>query len=175
MGDQGVIFTLPILKGIVAIDIKDMKGEKNVSVYCEVCDCNIKQSCWNKHVNTNKHKQNTKGEVEEVEEVEKRRCGQCGCNKELGAFNGENVTCNVCLDRWKRWAEKNVEKKKEADRRWREENKDSKKEYDREYSLIEVWCGICECNVRKCKWKRHEETRKHQVGSSSGKVGGAKG
>ena len=124
---------------------------------------------------TNKHNENVRRGGQRVEEVEKRRCGQCGCNKELGAFNGENVTCNVCLDRWKRWAEKNVEKKKETDRRWREENKEEKKAYDKAYSEIEVWCEVCECNVRKCKWKRHEETTKHKVGSSSGKVVGAEG
>ena len=171
---MGACYDLPIFKGIVAIDIKDMKVE-NVSVYCEICDCKIMRSCWKKHLKTNKHIQNANGEVEEVEEVEKRRCGQCGCNKELGMFNGNNVTCNVCLKRWRRWAGNNVEKKKETNKRWRDGHKESTKEYNKEYNLREVWCGICECNVRKCKWKRHEETRKHKMGSSGGKVGGAEG
>ena len=50
-------------------------------------------------------------------------------------FTGENVTCNVRLDRWKRWVGRNVEKKKEIGRVWREENREKKKEYDRANSL----------------------------------------
>ena len=37
-----------------------------------------------------------------------------------------DATCIVCLDRWKRWVGRNVEKKKEIDRVWREENREKK-------------------------------------------------
>ena len=169
MWDFDAIFYSPIVKGIVAIDIK-MKG-KFENVYCEICECNVRKSGWGKHEKTNKHIVNAKGG--EVEKVAKRRCGSCWCEKEFEMFNGENVTCNVCLERWKRWAGKNGEKKKEIDRKWREENREKKMEYDREYSLIKVWCERCECNVRKCKWSRHEKTEKHKLGGGGGKVDGA--
>lgn len=100
-----------------------MKGDKFENVYCQVCECNVRKSGWGKHKKTNTHIENAQGGGEEVE---KRRCGQCGCNKELGMFNEKNATCNVCLDRWKRWVGRNVEKKKEIDRVWREENREKK-------------------------------------------------
>ena len=32
--------------------------------------------------------------------------------------------------------------------------------------MIEMWCEVCACKVRKCKWRRHIESRKHRwVGS----------
>ena len=89
------MFTQPIFKGIAAIDIKGMKQE-NINAYCEICECHVKKKYWRKHVKTNKHNENTNG-GQEGEEVEKRRCGQCGCSKELEMFNEKDATCNVCL------------------------------------------------------------------------------
>ena len=67
-----------------------MKGDKFENVYCQVCECNVRKNGWGKHEKTNKHIKNAKGGGEEVE---KRRCGQCGCNKELGMFNEKNKMC----------------------------------------------------------------------------------
>ena len=62
----------------------------------------------------------------------------------------------------------NVEKKKEIDRVWREENRENNILYDREYSLIEMWCAVSECKVRKCKWRRYIESRKRRMGGEWG-------
>ena len=68
---------------------------KDMSIYCEVCECNIKKSNWGKHLRTKKHGIAC-GDIV-VEEVEKKQCCKCGGHKVLEMFSGENATCNVCL------------------------------------------------------------------------------
>ena len=77
--------------------------------------------------------------------------------------------CVVCLNSRKKWAENNPEKVKEMNRKYREENKDEIKEKKKVNHQIEMWCGICECKVKKCKWRRHEKTKKHKMGVDDGK------
>ena len=51
-------------------------------------------------------------------------------------FKEENEMCNRCLDRNKRWAEKNNESEKKKG----DERKDEKKEYNKEYAMRENVC-----------------------------------
>ena len=64
-----------------------MKGNKFENVYSEVRECEVRKSGWGKRVKTTKHNENAIGGVVEV--VEKRRCVQCGSNKELGCLLGK--------------------------------------------------------------------------------------
>ena len=168
-------FTLPILKGMAVVYIKDMGDEipdtKCKDIYCEVCRHNIKKLGWAKHLMTKKHIENEKG----VEEVEKKQCWKCRCLRVLELYGGENATCNVCLGYRESWAKRNEEKVREMNRNYRENMKDDIKEKKKAYSQIEIWCGICECNVRKCKWKRHEESKRHRMGGGGGNLGGGGG
>ena len=158
---------------MVVIYIKDMEGENSEEnkneKYCEFCKCNIKKLGWAKHVRTNKHIENVNG----TEKVEKKQCRKCRCWRVLELYRGENLTCNICLGHRENWAKKNPEKVKEMNRKYREENPDEIREKKKAYNQIEIWCGICECNVKKCKWKRHEESNKHRMGISSGNLVGA--
>ena len=83
-------------------------SSKDMSIYCEVCECNIRKSNWGKHLKTTKHGI-VCGDIV-VEEVEKKQCCKCGGHKVLEMFSGENATCNVCLAHRKKWADKNPEK-----------------------------------------------------------------
>ena len=40
---------------------------------------------------------------------------------------------------------------------------------------IEIWCEVCGCKVRKCKWVRHEKTKKHMMGGGGGNLDGGGG
>ena len=148
----------------------EILNDKCKEVYCEFCKCYIKKLGWAKHVGTNKHKDNVNG----VEKVEKKKCRKCRCWRVFELYRGENLTCNICLGHRENWAKKNPEKVKEMNKNYREgEMKDDIKEKKKVYNQIEVWCGICECNVRKCKWKRHEGSEKHRMGISGGNLVGA--
>ena len=141
-----------------------------MSIYCEVCECNIKKSNWGKHLKTTKHGI-TSGNIV-VEEVEKKQCCKCRGHKVLEMFRGENATCNVCLAHRKKWADSNPEKVRELSRKYGEEHKEEKKVYNQEYNQREVECEVCRCKVRKCNWLRHLETRKHRDGVENGGGGG---
>ena len=143
---------------------------KDMSIYCEVCECNIKKSNWGKHLKTTKHGIAC-GDIV-VEEVEKKQCCKCGGHKVLEMFSGENATCNVCLAHRKKWADKNPEKVRELSRKYGEEHKEEKKAYNQEYNRREVECEVCRCKVRKCNWLRHLETKKHRDGVGNGGGGG---
>ena len=132
-----------------------------MTTYCEVCDCNIKNSGWSKHVKTKKH-------VEGKMHVEKKQCGKCGCFKVLEGFSGENATCDTCLAQWKRWANKNSEKRREAWQKYWLENRDEINEKKKVYNQIEVDCAVCGCKVRKNKWSRHVRSNKHMLGVEGG-------
>ena len=141
-----------------------------MSIYCEVCECNIKKSNWGKHLKTTKHGI-TSGNIV-VEEVEKKQCCKCRWHKVLEMFSGENATCNVCLAHRKKWADNNPEKVRELSRKYGEEHKEEKKVYNQEYNQREVECEVCRCKVRKCNWLRHLESRKHRDGVGNGGGGG---
>ena len=87
------------------------------------------------------------------DEEEKKQCRKCGCWRVLELYRGENATCNICLGHRENWAKTNAEKVKEMKKNYCQDMKDDIKEKGI-YNQIEIWCGICECNVRKCKWKR---------------------
>ena len=80
-----------------------------MSIYCEVCECNIKKSNWGKHLKTTKHGI-VCGDIV-VEEVEKKQCCKCRGHKVLEMFSGANATCNVCLAHRKKWADNIFQKK----------------------------------------------------------------
>ena len=150
---------------------------------CKACNRRIKQWKWKIHERGNKHKENVvSGNFDEdtvcvviIDEKKVKQCRKCGCYKVLELYRGENETCNLCLDSRKRWAQKNPEKVKEMNRKYRGENPDEIREKKKAYNQIEIWCGICECNVRKCKWRRHEKTNKHRMRVDDGKTDGGNG
>ena len=134
---------------------------------CKVCGSKVKKSQWNKHLETKKHKSKSSGEEEEVEIIiDSKKCRKCLANRKLDMYLGDNATCNVCLDGWKKWAGKNEDKVREINKRYKDEHKDEINEYNKEYSLREVDCLICGCKVRKCKWARHIKSKKHMLGVS---------
>ena len=55
---------------------------------------------------------------------------------------------------------------------YREEVKDEIKEKKKVYNQIEIWCEICGCNVKKCKWSRHAGSKKHILGCGDGNLEG---
>ena len=56
-----------------------------MSVYCEVCGCNIKKSNWEKQVKTKEHGIAC-GDIV-VEEGEKKQCWKCKGHKAQGIGN----------------------------------------------------------------------------------------
>ena len=54
---------------------------------------------------------------------------------------------------------------RETKGKYRGSHREEIKQYNREYSQREVDCVVCGCKVRKCKWKRHTESKKHEMGS----------
>ena len=89
--------------------------------------------------------------------IDWKHCGKCEAHRSLDMFKGENETCNSCLDRNKRWAEKNRERQKKK----RDEQIEETKEYNKEHAMREIVCLTCGCRVRKCKWGRHILRKKH--------------
>ena len=73
-----------------------------------------------------------------------KQCGKCEAHRRLDMFKEGNETCNRCLDRNTRWAEKNREREKKK----RDEEKE--KQYNKEYAMREIVCLTCGCRVRKC-------------------------
>ena len=142
-----------------------------MSIYCEVCEGNIKRSNWRKHLKTTKHGI-TSGNIV-VEEVEKKQCGKCRGHKVLEMFSGENATCNVCPAHRKAWSKNNPEKNRELSRKYGENIRRKKKAYNQEYNQREVECEACRCRVKtcNCNWLRHVGTRKHRDGVENGRVG----
>ena len=143
-----------------------------MSIYCEVCECNIKKSNWGKHLKTTKHGIVCGDTV--VEEVEKKQCCKCRGHKVLEMFSGAKTTCNVCLAHRKKWADNNPEKVGELSRKYGEEHKEEKKVYNQEYNEGEVEFEVCRCKVRKCNWLRHVGSKKHRDGVENGEGGGDK-
>ena len=133
-----------------------------MSVYCEVCECNIKKSNWGKHLKTTKHGI-TSGNIV-VEEVEKKQCCKCRGHKGLEMFRGNNATCNGCLAHREKWAGNNPEKVRELWQTYHAEHREEINEKKKVYNQIEVDCEVCECKVKKNKWARHVKTEKHRKG-----------
>ena len=128
-------------------------------IACEVCGSKIKRYNWLKHLQTKKHKKEAKDEdlTNLAGVVDWKRCWKCQAHRSLDMFKEGNETCNRCLDRNKRWAEKNREREKKK----RVERKDEKKEYNKAYGMSQVDCLTCGCRVGKCKWGRHILSKKH--------------
>ena len=110
---------------------------------------------WEKHLMTKKHmKKMTNDDENEEVKVDWRRCCQCHAHRKFDMYVGENDTCNVCLDRSRRWVHGNSERMRETKERYRGTHREETREYNREHSMREVDCVVCGCKVRKCKWKR---------------------
>ena len=67
--------------------------------------------------------------------MENRRCTNCKRSKIVEEFNGMNRMCIECCD-----------KSKEANKIYRQK---------------EVFCDICQCNVKKCRLSIHLKIEKH--------------
>ena len=135
-----------------------------MSIYCEVCEGNIKRSNWRKHLKTTKHGI-TSGNIV-VEEVEKKQCCKCRGHTVLEMFSGENATCNVCLAHRKTWSKNNPEKIRELSQKYGEEHKEEKEGI--QSGIQSEGSRVKKCN---CNWLRHVGTRKHRDGVENGRVG----
>ena len=91
-----------------------------------------------------------------------RTCGDCNVKRDLENFVGENKCCERCLEKRRRYRAKYPEKVKERSKKYRGENSEQIKAYRNEYNKIEIDCEFCECKVKKCRWKTHTETQKHE-------------
>ena len=129
--------------------------------HCEVCGSKVKRYNWLNHLQTKTHKRKAKDEdlADLAGVLDWNQCGKCEAHRSLDMFKEGNETCNRCLDRNKRWAEKNREREKKK----RDEQKEEKKECNQEYAMRETDCLTCGCRVRKCKWRRHILSNKHLV------------
>ena len=77
---------------------------------------------------------------------ERQRCTRCKVARDKNEFRDENKSCNKCL---------------EKERRYKERNKDKIKETKQRYRLLEKYCEVCDCNVRKNYFSEHLKTQKH--------------
>ena len=123
---------------------------------------------WEKHITTKKHMKKMKHDEENEEgKNDWRRCGKCHAHRNLDMYVGGNETCNVCLERSRRWVSENSERMRETKERYRGSHREELREYNQEYSQREVDCIVCGCKVIKCKWKRHSESKRHMMGSDA--------
>ena len=82
--------------------------------------------------------------------IEKRYCKRCNATKDADLFYEDRKYCMRCLDKEKEKYWKHIERK-EA--------------YDKAYGQVEEYCAVCECNVKKKRFARHQKTQKHQDNS----------
>ena len=118
--------------------------------HCDVCNCDVsKKSQW-KHLKSNKHLTNLNG-AESEDDTDKRKCGSCCKLKGLNEFRDENITCNKCLDRWKRYKINHPEKVAHWQKTYIDKVKD------------EIYtCPICDCQVKMYKKTQHENGVGHK-------------
>ena len=67
--------------------------------------------------------------------MESRKCTKCKKNKNGDEFNGMNRMCIECLDK--------------------------QKESNKVYNQKEVFCDICQRNVKQCRLSKHLKTDRH--------------
>ena len=67
--------------------------------------------------------------------MESRKCTKCKKNKNGDEFNGMNKMCIECLDK--------------------------QKESNKVYNQKEVFCDICQRNVKQCRLSKHVKTDRH--------------
>ena len=132
------------------------------TIICEVCGSKVKRYNWLRHLQTKTRKKKAKDEdlTHLAGVMDWKQCGKSKAHRSLDMFEGENETCNRCLDQNKGWAEKNHDSQKKK----RDEREDEKKEYNKEYAMREISiidCLTCGCRVLKCKWRGHILSNKH--------------
>ena len=61
------------------------------------------------------------------------------------------------------------EEQREKRERWQQYYRNNKteilekgKEYNKEYRQLEAFCDFCPCKVKKCRWSKHLQTKKHK-------------
>ena len=97
--------------------------------------------------------------------MEKQYCKRCNATKPVEEFNGINKYCIRCLEKEREKHQNNKEQRHQKSKRYREAHKEEinarMKEYSKVYNQIEVFCDICQCKVKKCRWSEHKKTQKH--------------
>ena len=126
----------------------------NTKYYCKVCDCDMDSKSRFKHLKSKKHLDNLNGKESE-DDSDKRKCGTCQVSRGLDQFRGENITCNKCLDKWKRYKQNNPDKVAE----WRQtyNMKHFQNIKDEVYT-----CPICDYEIKKYKKAQHEKGIGHR-------------
>ena len=94
--------------------------------------------------------------------MENRTCTQCKKTKTVDEFKGMNKTCDHCLEIRRKSHIKNREKELENNHIHYLNNKQKKYEYNKEYRQTEVFCEVCQRNVKKYRMADHIRTFKHQ-------------
>ena len=99
--------------------------------------------------------------------MEKKECKSCMCLRVLELFSGKNLTCDKCLEKERRYRERNPEKVRENRRNQdkKEERIEKKKEYmeeyNKEYNQREKECEICRYKMKVGHWSKHIKTKTH--------------
>ena len=126
----------------------------NTKYYCKVCDCDMGSKSRFKHLKSKKHLDNLNGKESE-DESDKRKCGACQVSRGLDQFRGENITCNKCLDKWKRYKDKNPDKVA----KWR--NTYNETHFQKIKGEVYT-CPICNYEIKKYKKAQHEKGIGHK-------------
>ena len=90
-----------------------------------------------------------------------RTCSNCHVKKELDKCVRKNLARERCLKRKKQYRANNPDQVKERNQRYKE-NGEQIKAKRKEYTKNGIDCEFCECKVKKCRWKKQIETRKHK-------------
>ena len=93
--------------------------------------------------------------------MEKQYCKRCNATKPVEEFNGINKYCIRCLEKEREKHQNNKEQRHQQSKKYREAHKEEinarRKEYSKVYNQIEVFCDICQCKVKKCRWSEHKK------------------
>ena len=106
-------------------------------ILCQVWGSKVEAWQWEKHFMTKKHKKMTNDDENEEVKVDWRSTCQCHAHRKLDMYVGANDTCNVCLDRSRRWVYEHSERMRETKKRYRGSHREEIREYHRD-SMREV-------------------------------------
>ena len=102
-----------------------------------------------------------------------------GCKQDRKEFTGTNKSCDICIERARKYKENNAESVKEGHAKYRANNRDmlnqrrrdlrateeyrtKERERAKELGKVMYTCEVCNCEIKKWQRSRHEKTKKHK-------------
>ena len=102
-----------------------------------------------------------------------------GCKQDRKDFTGTNKSCDICIERARKYKENNAESVKEGHAKYRANNRDMLNQKSKEMRASEEYktkererakergkvmyiCEVCNCEIQKWHRSRHEKTKKHK-------------